>query len=264
LAYEVLKAYIAGKSEKLAGSRESGSHSSSKSPPYVPPPESEKEQTSQTSEVGHDSFEPLPKENFSQSPKREHSNIINFLSSRLVNDKEFGSIKTIPDPDKFLQKEGLDFILQKEGLDFVGITKQWASIASIGLVKADGISEQEINGLCETFYSFTKSLKKFAPRMKMYAGGLVGLMLSQKFGTKLSSIGLLCFVFEKGCKESLISFIQNQKFIRAWSNIYAVSWVLDAQNVKVHKHHGLPWAGMYPGEKYLEGLLYKYKFGEGK
>lgn len=68
LAYEVLKAYIAGKSESFRAMGERGTRADSQPPPREPPPKSEKEETTSTSDKDDGSFQPPPEQPFGQTP----------------------------------------------------------------------------------------------------------------------------------------------------------------------------------------------------
>ena len=67
LAYEVLKTYIAGKSEQSTASRERRNHAESQSPPREPSPKPDQEQTTAGVE-GNGGFQPPPGQPFGQPP----------------------------------------------------------------------------------------------------------------------------------------------------------------------------------------------------
>lgn len=62
LAYEVLKAYIAGKSESFRATGERGTRADSQPPPREHPPKSEKEQGASTNEKGEGGFQTPPEQ----------------------------------------------------------------------------------------------------------------------------------------------------------------------------------------------------------
>ncbi len=76
-AYEILKAYMAGRSESFRGLGESGTHADSQPPPHEPPPEAEKERNSKTEDEGYEGFQPSPKEPPDQKPHGETHGRIN-------------------------------------------------------------------------------------------------------------------------------------------------------------------------------------------
>lgn len=161
------------------------------------------------------------------------------LRQGLSQEKEFKPVEELNLPE--IQA------LPKEGFVFVGAREYWGSVASIGLVQADGLTEDEIKTLCERFFAITKSLKK-------YANVLVVHTLKGSGAVQLGSFGLLCFVYENGCSRDLIEFIQKQKRGSASEKHYAVYWVLDPSARQVHTHRWFPLS-VFPGKKYLRSLL---------
>jgi len=137
--------------------------------------------------------------------------------------------------------------LKAEAFDFLGVRLYWGSITSIAFVRAGDLTRLQIQGICEQFFSITKALAPLAGR----------LQISTAFKTaavSLASYGILCFVFEGGCRDDLMAFVQRQKRGDFMKKEYALFWVVDAQAGKVHAHRWLPF-GVFPGRKYLEEVL---------
>lgn len=166
-------------------------------------------------------------------------NAIQTLSQALLQEKEFRPPEELPLSD--LPSAA------RPALDFIAIRPYWGSITSIALVKGDLLSETQIKDYCDYFWSITVALAR-------YAGTL---QISSAFNTtavKLGSYGILCFVFENGCRPDLISFIQRQKRFRFASKEYSLFWVADVTSGRVFTHRWLP-VGVFPGRKYLEEVL---------
>jgi len=82
-AYEILKAYMAGKSEQYTASGDRGNHAKSQPPPHEPPPTPEEEQTTQTGDESYGGFQPPPEQPFGQprphvSPIQEEKQTISY------------------------------------------------------------------------------------------------------------------------------------------------------------------------------------------
>ncbi len=165
--------------------------------------------------------------------------VIESLAQALTREKGFQRLAELTLPDTTP--------LSVEAFDFIGIRSYWGSITSIALVTADRLTESQIQELGGRFCSVTKALAPFAGK----------LQISTAFKTtavKLASYGILCFVFEGGCRDDLIAFVQKQKRGDFSKKEYALFWVVDAQAGRVYAHRWLPF-GVFPGRKYLESVL---------
>lgn len=139
--------------------------------------------------------------------------------------------------------------------DFIAYRDTRASLKLFAIVKADSLSKKTITELRNKFFELTGSLH-------------------QEFDFKKrgrNPNGLLCFVFENRCTESLIQFIQKQTKISHWAGGVIVSWVIDLETSRIHTHKNPvslvppvilladePFRGFnyaFPGLKYLEGFL---------
>lgn len=164
---------------------------------------------------------------------------IQTLSQALIREKEFRPMQELPLAD-VQPLAGLDF-------DFLGVRLYWGSVTSLALVGADRLTEPQITGYCNRFTSITAALINHTGT----------LQISTAFKTtavRLASYGILCFVFENGCRPDLVAFVQRQKRSNFAKKEYALFWVADASTGRVYSHRWLPF-GIFPGRKYLEEVL---------
>lgn len=138
--------------------------------------------------------------------------------------------------------------LPVEKFPFTAVKHHWGSVATVSLLPGDGKVQEEIRGLFGEFFRFTQSLKQHAR----------SIVIHQEIGptteVKLGSFGVLGFIFENGCPDRLVPWIQDQKKLLFGEKVSAVSWVLDAKARKVTRHRWFPFF-MPPRKKFLEAVL---------
>lgn len=129
-----------------------------------------------------------------------------------------------------------------ENLDFVGI--KWSSFFgfTVALVKADELSRDQIKGLSGEFFRFNDLLYKNPE-------GLRVSRIARWLAFTLS--GVICFVFEGGCSDELVTFIGEQKQgspaydegitslrVAVQHCATSFSWSVDLRARRVYKHLG--------------------------
>ncbi len=173
-------------------------------------------------------------------------NVIQTLAQALTQEKDFKPLEQLALPDVSP--------LAGDAFDFVALRTYWGSVTSIAFARGDGLTEAQIKDKCERFFRITEA-------MTNHTGAL---QISTAFSTravKLASYGILCFVFEGGCPEDRVAFVQKQKRGNFSKKEYALFWVVDVKTGRVYSHRWLPF-GVFPGRKYLESALRRQGRGE--
>jgi len=172
--------------------------------------------------------------------------VMEYLKNELIKDKKFSSVEKTKIPE--LQ------VIQQRNLDFIGSRKCWGSFFTILLIKGDRLGKDDIADFCNVVFSQVKESRKYANSMPLF---MLHFPFVWPSFLRLGSFGLICFVLNKYDKE-LIEFIREQKNIDLQSRVITVSWILDIENVVVHTHKSFPLT-IFPGRKYLENIIRKYK-----
>ncbi len=162
-------------------------------------------------------------------------NTVERVGQALVQEKGFKPLAQLPLSDVTT--------VAPTAYDFIGVRLYWGSITSIALIRADGLTQPQIQDACQRFVQVTQALTQHTGTME----------ISTKV-VKLGSFGIICFVFENGCPAELVRFVQEQKRGNFGTKEYTLSWVIDAQAGRVHTHRLFP-LGVFPGKKYLEDVL---------
>lgn len=168
-------------------------------------------------------------------PRTAAQDFISVLRQRLVQDREANDVSS--------DSPHADFA-------FVGYRDTLALMELVALVIADGFTHEAIVARREAFFSITRTL----PRRYGLRPGM------------RNPNGLLCFVFEHGCPEQLVAFIQKQTQIEHFASDggLMVSWVLDLHAQQIHVHNNpLSWLPpvyvihetVFPGLKWLTQAL---------
>ncbi|MCA1813690.1 MAG: hypothetical protein LC624_07035 [Halobacteriales archaeon] len=130
------------------------------------------------------------------------------------------------------------------GFAHLAAKDHWGSVATAGLLAADGMSEAALRDYAAAFHELV-----LAQRAR--TGGLV---VRGGREVQLGSFGVLVAVFERGAPQGLVATAQDCKRMEARAKAGAVVWCADAPLRKVHKHKGLPLA-LAPSAKSLEDAL---------
>lgn len=132
--------------------------------------------------------------------------------------------------------------------DFIGYKETKGAFQLLAFVKADNLTQKEITNVCDKYLEITKSYPR-DQNIKLYGR---------------NPNGLICFVFQNGCQQSLIKFVQKQNRISHGGGGLVVSWVIDLKESQIHTHKNpvshfppviiLPET-IFPGVKYFKGIL---------
>ena len=165
---------------------------------------------------------------------------ISELRNHLINDKQVDDLSS--------DKRFAD-------LNFIGIKETKLTLYLVGFVKADQFKEEQISQLCDNFFK------------------IIQLVSYDDFGLNpglRNPNGLLCFVFEDYCPNSLLEFIKKQTRIAHWKrSAVIVSWVIDIKNKQVYAHNNpisifppvfIPEWFIFPNFKYLNSFVSSYSY----
>lgn len=125
-------------------------------------------------------------------------------------------------------------------VNFVGIKWSDAFGFTVGLVRADALSEAQINEISQNFIKFNDRLYRRREELRLpFLSWLVAFTLG----------GVLCFVFERGGGEDKIDFIGEKKkgsssydqgvaSLGVQTSATTFSWTVDLTVRRVYKHLG--------------------------
>ena len=150
------------------------------------------------------------------------------LVQRLCTDKGFTSASDVALPSDASPPE----------LAFLGVRSYWRSIMSVGLLRADHHTGEELAALADDLHRFTRALRPLAGSVS---------------STRLGSFGLFLLIFES-CSREQIASVRSLKRGSAWRKDYLVPWACDLHAGRVHAHRGFPLV-MYPGRRYIEASI---------
>ena len=127
--------------------------------------------------------------------------------------------------DRLVAEKGLHDLSQNPGLasfPLFGVHTSAVSTDFVAFRMADGLTESQVVSLRNEFFDAVQHV-------------------SREFGLKprgRNPNGLLAFVFEEGCSESMARFVRKQTRIshRASSGAVTVSWAIDLEHRRIHTH----------------------------
>jgi len=166
--------------------------------------------------------------------------VIEYLGKRLVHDHELKELEALALPEAKIVRDA--------GLQFVGTGQTRGTELSVGLVRADGMAEERMTLLAQTFFAVMVSKR----------GNEGFLPPNSLMGTSFCSCGLLCFVFEDVPDHRSLMIVQNARQGSEDSPDCRLSWALDVRQAVVHTHVGQSLETPF-GTDYLERVLREYQ-----
>ena len=157
------------------------------------------------------------------------------LADRLLYELEFRSVEEL-EIAKSLPSEF-------SKLDFLGMRTYFDSLIAVGLVSADDLEAQDVADRFDWFQMFFDRLLEIGPTMR-------GLVIDNLTGRS----GLLGYVFRTPPTRDRIEQIRALRHGSAAKLGYCLAWVVDVQNVQIHRHRGLPFK-VYPGKRFFQKAL---------
>lgn len=166
---------------------------------------------------------------------------VNVIEAALVGQKGFDRLE----PGRLAQ-EGFPADL----FDFVGSKEHWGSVATVAVVKADGMGRLDLKERAEAFHVLVQDLKDRAGRLVVHGA------LGTGAEVQLGSFGVLIFVFEQGVDAGTAAVIADLKRGSTLEKEHTVCWTVDASSDHVHRHRGFPVL-MHPGWWWLKRVVRK-------